>query len=76
MNRPTRISFYLGKDGMPAWLIQAIYHQVSQFTSQVTLVQCQSQRSVDIKQYLNIMSMAFQPYELCQLQIHQPKSDQ
>lgn len=72
MTKPTRITFYLGKDGMPAWLIQSIYHQVSQFSSQVSLIQIQSQRQVDVKQYLNIMSMAFKPYELCQLHIHQP----
>lgn len=60
---------------MPAWLIQSIYHQVSQFKGEVELLQMQSQQQVDVKQYLNIMSLAFQPYELCQLIIFTQESE-
>ncbi|GLT14504.1 PTS sugar transporter subunit IIA [Vibrio algivorus] len=62
-----RITFYLGSTGLPTWLIKGIHQQVKSFTGSVTLVKVQSLQQVDVKDYLSAMTLAFHPFELCQL---------
>lgn len=62
-----RITFYLGEAGLPSWLIKGIHQQVKAFDGDVTLIKVQSLQSVNIQDYFNIMQLAFQPFELCQL---------
>lgn len=62
-----RITFYLGSTGLPTWLIKGIHQQVKPFIGSVTLVKVQSLQVVDVKDYLSAMTLAFNPFELCQL---------
>lgn len=62
-----RITFYLGSTGLPTWLIKGIHQQVKPFVGSVTLIKVQSLQQVDVKDYLSAMTLAFHPFELCQL---------
>ncbi|MCF7354977.1 PTS sugar transporter subunit IIA [Vibrio sp. CK2-1] len=62
-----RITFYLGSTGLPTWLIKGIHQQVKAFVGSVTLIKVQSLQQVDVKDYLSAMTLAFHPFELCQL---------
>ncbi|MFH0265219.1 PTS sugar transporter subunit IIA [Vibrio rumoiensis] len=62
-----RISFYLGSTGLPTWLIKGIHQQLKSFTGKAALVKVQSLQQVDVKDYLSAMTLAFHPFELCQL---------
>lgn len=62
-----RITFYLGSTGLPIWLIKGIHQQVKPFVGSVNLIKVQSLQQVDVKDYLSAMTLAFHPFELCQL---------
>ncbi|MFV0575408.1 MAG: PTS sugar transporter subunit IIA [Vibrio sp.] len=70
-----RITFFLGADGLPSWLIKSIHQQVFRFQGQVELVKVQSLQSVNIKDYLTAMTLAFSPFELCQIVINGNTAD-
>lgn len=62
-----RITFYLGSTGLPTWLIKGIHQQLTSFLGTASLLKVQSLQQVNVKDYLNAMTLAFHPFELCQL---------
>ncbi len=62
-----RITFYLGSTGLPSWLLKSIHQQVKPSHSDVSLIKVQTLQQVNVKDYLNVLTLAFHPFELCQL---------
>ncbi|OEF23267.1 PTS sugar transporter subunit IIA [Vibrio rumoiensis] len=70
-----RLTFFLGADGLPSWLIKSIHNQLIDFDGSVTLLKIQTLQEVNVKDYLDAMTLAFQPFDLCQLILCGPKMD-
>lgn len=62
-----RVTFYLGQSGLPAWLIKGIHQQVREFEGESELIKVHSLQRVNVRQYLNALTFAFQPDDLCQI---------
>lgn len=62
-----RVTFYLGQSGLPAWLIKGIHQQVRGFEGDSELIKVHSLQRVNVRQYLNALTFAFQPDDLCQI---------
>lgn len=64
-----RVTFYLGPTGLPSWLIKSIHQQCKHFSGETCLVKVQTLQHVDVKDYLNVLTLAFHPFDLCQIVI-------
>ncbi|HBV76967.1 MULTISPECIES: PTS sugar transporter subunit IIA [Vibrio] len=70
-----RITFFLGAEGLPSWLIKFIHNQLMAFNGSATLLKIQTLQQVNVRDYLNAMTLAFQPFDLCQIILCGSKAD-
>lgn len=70
-----RITFFLGAEGLPSWLIKSIHNQLIAFNGRAVLLKIQTLQQVDVKDYLDAMTLAFQPFDLCQIILFGSQAD-
>lgn len=62
-----RITFYLGTEGLPSWLIKAIHSQQQNFDGDIKLLKVKTMQQVNAQDHLSAMTLAFHPFDLCQI---------
>ncbi|MGF1767571.1 PTS sugar transporter subunit IIA [Enterovibrio makurazakiensis] len=64
-----RITFFIGKEGLPAWRLNRLKTLAGHFRSVTIFVNLSQRKSANAEQPMHILSLSALPNDLCQLQI-------
>ncbi|WP_028023222.1 PTS sugar transporter subunit IIA [Enterovibrio calviensis] len=64
-----RITFFIGKEGLPAWRLNRLKTLAGHFRSVTVFVNLSQRKSANAEQPMHVLSLSVLPNDLCQLQI-------